>query len=156
MFLKNLVCATAVLLAAGSVVSASRVGDLATPLQSRSPQVLAWAAVPDRKAPEEAAPVHPPDALEGRYLMTLPAGFQYKIMLVSIAKGLYRLENAVRFSGVYELRGKRLVLIHAQGRGEHGFEWEVGKNGQVTLVAQPPVQKLGQDYRGASLIKAAR
>lgn len=89
--------------------------------------------------------------LAGRWLMTLPAGAKYQVVVQPAAGKQFRVEKAVRFSGVYEVRGERLVLVTATNARDTGFEWEIRGPDELTLVAQPPVEKTGSDYLGATL-----
>jgi RNA polymerase sigma factor (sigma-70 family) len=91
-----------------------------------------------------------PDPLAGNWIMALPAGFRYEVKLRRLEPGCYALEKAVRFSGVYERRRDRLVMVKPADRNEGGFEWEIAEDCLI-LVKQRPVEKLGNDYRGATL-----
>ncbi len=91
--------------------------------------------------------------LAGAWKMQLPAGFQYQSKLLRISQTRYRLVKGVRFSGVYELQGKKFVMISGAERRESGFVWEFRPNGQLVLVNQRPQSQLGSDYRGATLTR---
>lgn len=67
----------------------------------------------------------------------------------------YVLEKTVRFSGVYERRRNRLVMVKPADRDEGAFEWEIDEDCLI-LVKQRPVGKLGSDYRGATLKRTGR
>ncbi len=96
------------------------------------------------------------DPLAGTWLMTLPAGFQYQVTVWPLGGNRYSLRNAVRFSGVYELREDRLVLTRGTSSPAQGFEWKLLPSGELSLVAQPPPSKIGQNYLGATLKRQAR
>jgi hypothetical protein len=83
--------------------------------------------------------------------MTLPAGFKYQVVVRPLGGRRLSVEKAVRFSGVYELREGRLVLVQPLGPEDAGFEWEIRGADELVLVAQPPVRKTGQNYLGATL-----
>ena len=51
-------------------------------------------------------------------------------------------------SGIYELRGDRLVIVEPNDRRLLGFAWEVRGDGRLVLVDQPPVSKTGSNYLG--------
>ncbi len=87
--------------------------------------------------------------LAGRWLMTLPAGFKRQIVIRTTEGDRFVLEEAARFSGTYEFRDGRLITAKAEAVKEH-YEWKVGAD-ELTLVAQPPKEKLGQNYLGATL-----
>jgi RNA polymerase sigma factor (sigma-70 family) len=106
---------------------------------------------PSGRSGEQGWPQPTPEVLAGRWLLTLPAGFQYQVVVRQLAEGRYSLDNAVRFSGIYERRANRLVLVVPRIRTEQGFEWEIRGAEELTLAAQPPAHKTGQDYSGAVL-----
>lgn len=85
--------------------------------------------------------------LPGTWLMTLPAGKQYEVVLRASGTR-FVLEKAVRFSGTYEVQDNRLVLADAPDPVDRGFAWEVYEPDELTLVAQPQV---GTSYVGARL-----
>ena len=87
--------------------------------------------------------------------MTLPAGFAYTVNVRPLGANCYGFDNAVRFSGVYELRKDRLVIIRGTGPNEKGYEWELRKSGEFVLVAQPLIGKTGANYLGATLRRLA-
>lgn len=96
------------------------------------------------------------DQLAGSWWMTLPRGFRHAITLVPVSEGRYRLlPGVLNSSGVYELRGNRLVIIEPSDRRLLGFEWEL-REGVFRLVAQPPVGKTGSNYLGATLARPAQ
>jgi hypothetical protein len=100
---------------------------------------------------QEAAVVRRADALGGHWQLTLPAGFQYHAVIKPLGADRLSVEKAVRFSGVYELRDNRLVLVEPINRGPLGFEWEVRGSDELLLVGQPPIGKTGANYLGATL-----
>jgi RNA polymerase sigma factor (sigma-70 family) len=138
--------ALAILLAVSSIVMAAGLPvSRATPILPPAP-------------PRDAAPARDGQGvaagLAGRWVMTLPAGFQHRVVMRPLGGNRLAVENAVRFSGVYELRKGRLVLVQPTIPGERAFEWEVRATGDLVLVAQPPVAKTGQNYLGAVLIRS--
>ena len=116
-----------------------------------------------QEAPRSAAPLPPAKqeqgdaaaALAGRWLMTLPAGFQYIVTIRPASMGRVVLEKAVRFSGDHELRQGRLVRLEPVGPEGLRFGWELRSADELTLVAQPPVIRTGADYLGATLRRLA-
>ncbi len=92
------------------------------------------------------------DVLAGHWVMYLPAGFQHRITLTPVGPNRYRLApDRLNSSGVYELRGERLVLVQPTRCHIPGFEWEVRGGDRLVMVAQPPVDKIGSNYSGAYL-----
>lgn len=105
--------------------------------------LLAWPAA-------TGEPKTPPD-LAGRWLLTLPAGFEYVVDLEAGGEaGLYRLRcGATNLSGLYEVRGDTLVLARADNPVMAGMTWDV-RNANAAVLASHP-DKVGADYRGATL-----
>jgi DNA-directed RNA polymerase subunit RPC12/RpoP len=85
--------------------------------------------------------------LQGHWLLTLPKGFKYQAVLRRLGDKTFRLENAVRFSGDYEVRDDRLVLTKPVQAQDAVFAWELRAAGELTLVAQPRTL----NYLGATL-----
>ena len=95
-----------------------------------------------------------PDApLAGRWLLTMPAGFEYDADLEPGGEaGLYRLRcGALNLQGVYEVRGQTLTLVEADNPHLAGLAWKVLNRNTAVLTAQPNQEKVGSDYRGATL-----
>ncbi len=91
-------------------------------------------------------------SLAGRWLLTMPAGFEYDARLESVEAGLYRLRcGALNLQGLYELRGKTLVLVEADNPHLAGLTWKVLNTNTAVLTTQPNQSKVGSDYRGATL-----
>lgn len=83
---------------------------------------LAWSAL------AQASPVAtstPGSALAGRWLLTLPAGFEYDADIEPGGEaGLYRLRcGALNLRGLYELRGQTLTLVEADNPHLAGLAW---------------------------------
>jgi hypothetical protein len=87
--------------------------------------------------------------LGGQWLLKLPAGAQYTTVLRAAGDKGFRLEKAVRFSGDYEIRDNKLVLVKSHDPKEVGWAWELRQPDELVLVGQPP--KFSQSYLGATL-----
>jgi hypothetical protein len=88
----------------------------------------------------------------GGWRMFLPAGYQHEITLTPTGPNQYRLAPArLDSSGIYELRGSRLVMAAPTDPRLLGFEWEMRGEEHFVLVAQPPLAKIGSNYLGAVL-----
>jgi hypothetical protein len=109
----------------------------------------------DKAPPAMGKQGKPADKLPGQWLLKLPAGFQYQVVIRQVGEKRYSLEKAVRFSGVYELRDGQLVLVKPARPGESAYAWKV-RGDEWTLVAQPPVAKTGSNYLGAILTRRQR
>jgi RNA polymerase sigma factor (sigma-70 family) len=148
MLLRKLKTFATVLLAAAVLIAGKPVyNTLAEPTPSAEPNNEAR---PPEKTP---AQYETEPALAGRWLMTLPAGFRYVVTVRRLGEQRFALEQAVRFSGHYELRGRRLVLVGPVRDGDPPFEWELASPHEMSLVAQPPTSRTGSDYLGAALRK---
>jgi hypothetical protein len=111
---------------------------------------LAWSALAPVGPVAGSAPGAP---LAGRWLLTMPAGFEYDADLSPGGEaGLYRLRcGALNLQGVYELRGQTLTLVEADNPHLAGLAGKVLNNNAAVLNAQPDRSKVGSDYRGATL-----
>lgn len=91
--------------------------------------------------------------LEGRWLLTMPAGFEYDAVLEpAVEYGLLRLKcGATNHTGLYEVRGNRLVVVQPENLYLRGLAWEVKNKNSLVLVEQPNTAQVGSDYRGATL-----
>jgi hypothetical protein len=97
----------------------------------------------------------PPKAPGVPYQMWLPAGFTHTVTLTPVGGNRFRLEpKRLNSSGIYELRGDRLVIVEPNDRRLLGFAWEVRGDGRLVLVDQPPVSKTGSNYLGARLTRS--
>jgi hypothetical protein len=101
-----------------------------------------------------ANPVTPPKAetpLAGRWLLTMPAGFEYDAVLEPGGEpGVYLLKcGATNLQGVYELKGRTLTLVEGDSPNLVGMTWKLLNDNAVVLADHP--QKVGSDYRGATL-----
>jgi hypothetical protein len=101
------------------------------------------------KAAKAKPPAVKPKPPEPPWLVTLPSGATLDAFLRPEGENRLFLGRAGRFSGIYELRGNRLVLTKAVDPLEAGFEWEARSPDEYALVTQPP--NLGSNYLGAIL-----
>jgi hypothetical protein len=138
-------------LLAGGVVAAT-VFSVSRPLaESPEAQETSGLPMPPQGPRGEGNTSRTADPLAGSWRMKLPAGFQRQILIRPLGANRVSVENAVRFSGIYEFRQDRLILVEAANPAEKGFEWEVRDAEELALVAQPPVAKTGANYLGATL-----
>lgn len=127
-------------------------GPVAVEEQTRAAKVQKQAPV-QKQSPPKQKPGKAAAKLAGDWIMVLPAGFTHNMHIRRINPRRYLFTKAVRFSGFYELRKNRLVLVQPATRNEGPFEWELRKTGDLVLVVQPPVAKTGSNYLGATLIR---
>jgi RNA polymerase sigma factor (sigma-70 family) len=140
------------LVLAGGFVAAATAFPVSRPL-AESPEARETSGVPMRpRGPRaEVKTSRAADALAGSWRMELPAGFQYQVLMRPLGANRVSVHNAVLFSGTYEFRQGRLILVEPANHAKKGFEWEVRGAGELALVAQPPVGKIGSNYLGATL-----
>lgn len=94
--------------------------------------------------------------LSGSWLLELPAGFQYGVVLEADGSDRYMLKEApVNFRGIYELREDRLVVVEPENPRIKVFEWSLLDDGTLKLVREPPVSVTGAQYTGATLTRRA-
>jgi hypothetical protein len=95
-------------------------------------------------SPAPAADGHP---LAGRWLLTMPRGFEYDATLEPAGEpGLYRLRcGATNLAGLYEADGRQLRRV-----GPGRVRWDV-LTGNALVLAEHPGLRVGADYRGATL-----
>lgn len=101
----------------------------------------------------QSPPTAEPFSLTGRWLLTMPRGFEYDATLEAAGEvGLYRLRcGALNLQGLYEARGRRLILVKPDHRHLAGLAWEIRNNNALLLTEQPNQAQVGSDYRGATL-----
>jgi hypothetical protein len=87
--------------------------------------------------------------LPGRWQLTLPRGATYEVVVSAAGPGRFRFDKAVNFTGVYELKDGRLVMVQPTAVGNDGLVWEARGAEELTLVAEPPGR--GSSYLGATM-----
>lgn len=100
-----------------------------------------------------AAIAEEPIDLAGRWLLTMPAGFEYDATLESgVEPGLYRLRcGAVLLQGLYELRGRQLIMVQPVDPKLTGLIWHAKNRNALVLVEHPEKSQFGADYRNATM-----
>src|SRR5262245_34149939 len=74
--------------------------------------------------PTAPAAARPPE-LAGRWQLTLPAGAKHEVIVENAAEGRFLLTTGVRFGGLYEIQGGRLVIVEPTLAGNEGSAWEI-------------------------------
>jgi hypothetical protein len=89
--------------------------------------------------------------LSGRWLLTMPAGFEYDATIEPV-DGRYRLRcRATNLSGQYDLQGHSLQVVSPTNDQMIGMAWEL-KNRNLLILTDHP-QVVGSDYRNATLTR---
>lgn len=107
--------------------------------------------------PETRLEIHPskvPAALAGKWLLTMPAGFEFDATIEPDDRPNYfvlKAKGAPNVLGVYELKGTRLVMNTPRVSKMLGLEWVILNNNTIVLVEHPKDSQFGSDYRGATL-----
>lgn len=103
--------------------------------------------------PEPAPAKRPSPDFSGSWRLLLPAGFEHQVTITSLDDNRYRLEpRSLNMSGVYEVRGDRLVLVKPREERLKGFEWSVRSPFLMTLVGE--ASNTGATYRDAVLFRS--
>ncbi len=109
--------------------------------------------IPERRLPirgvtAAAAPEVDRD-LSGRWLLTLPAGWQQKATIERLEDGRYRLPGHGNLNGIYVLEGRTLTLIEHEDDPMPRFVWEVLNDN--TLHLRIDENHAGATYLGATM-----
>ena len=91
--------------------------------------------------------------LRGQWELSLPAGFHYPAEISQGREG--RLELKVRgvMRGTYARDGRLLRMAVPADPRLTEFVWEADSANRFVLIESPPLQKIGSDYRGATLTR---
>lgn len=100
------------------------------------------------------APAAAPVDLAGDWLLTLPAGYQYRVSIDSLGENRFRLKNAVAFSGVYQLNGDVLQIVEPSDERLNVFDWQLHNVNSMTLVDETGAS--GARYVGATMGRQVR
>jgi hypothetical protein len=129
-------------------------------LERRLAEVERRLEIPTTAAERGPSPIR----LEGRWLMTLPAGFEHRVTLEPVGSDRYRLksirldsrskgEDSLVFAGLYEIRDGRLVIVDPDDDRLTEFQWTIQNPNTLILADQPEAGKTGADYHGATLTR---
>lgn len=123
----------------------------ATPSRADEPVTVRRALRPPQVQTVKAAEVD----LTGRWLMTLPAGFQYLTKIErSDDEAGYRLYcRAANLRGEYIVREGRRFTIRPEDLPLAGLTWDIKNANLLVLTEQPIPSPVGADYRGAVLVR---
>lgn len=99
----------------------------------------------------QAYRVEPEDEtnLAGRWLLTLPAGWQQRATIERLEDGRYRLPGHGNLNGVYVLEGRTLTLVEHSDDPMPNFVWEVLNDN--TLRLRIDENNAGANYLGATM-----
>lgn len=101
---------------------------------------------PAAEGPEPNAPALD---LGGDWLLTLPAGFQYRVTFESLGEGFYRVRGANNLAGKYEQRGDRLLMSEPDRERHTVCTWQILNANTLTLIDETGAS--GARYAGATL-----
>jgi hypothetical protein len=136
------------------------VGDRLTPSRrfaltdfKREVKQLVDDRIEDIPQPEPAPVRRQSHDFSGTWRVLLPAGFEHQVTLTSAGENRFRVEpRSLNMSGVYEVRGDRLVLVEPQEERLRGFEWSIRSPFLMTLTSE--ATNTGATYRDAVLFRS--
>lgn len=111
-------------------------------------RLLRLPAPSDAPEAEQTAAEVPLD-LGGDWLLTLPAGFQYRVSFESLGEEFYRLRGAKNLAGKYERRGDRLYMSEPDRERHTVATWQLLNANTLTLIDETGAS--GARYAGATL-----
>jgi serine/threonine protein kinase/phage shock protein A len=96
--------------------------------------------------------------LSGQWKLHLPAGYEYPVKLTRLDDRHYKFQSSVSMSGVYLLRGDRLIMEQpAQPRADSSElwkdQWRIDDDSHLLLIGQIQVEKIGANYLGSTLTR---
>ncbi len=111
---------------------------------------------PQRNAELTSAPPRvaaEPVDLEGRWLLTMPKGFEYEAQLKRVdSEDKFRLTcDAWNLRGIYRLCDGRLTIVQPENERLIGLVWEIKNKNVLLLTEHPESSQVGCDYRNATL-----
>jgi hypothetical protein len=150
------------LLVAGACGYFIGAGGLANSAKPVSPPMQQTTSVPNASdpattismAPEQESPFAAD--LSGKWRMHLPANFEIPAEIIRVEDSHYRLKLNGIISGLYELRGKRLVMEKPndeQQVNQWKFRWQIEDADHLLLIGQPDPRHYGGHYLGATLTR---
>ena len=89
--------------------------------------------------------------LSGNWELTLPKGAKLQSPIERVSGNTYRIPAIQSLSGVYELKGDKLVVTVPTDPRLTEYVWKVEDANSLVLVEAPPASKIGWDYKGATL-----
>ncbi len=91
--------------------------------------------------------------LSGNWELTMPKGVKYQSPIERVSEKSYRIPGIKALSGVYELKGDKLVVTVPTDKRLTEYVWKVEDANTLILIEAPPTSKTGSDYRGATLVR---
>ena len=89
--------------------------------------------------------------LSGNWELTLPKGAKFHSPIERVSENTYRIPAIQSLSGVYELKGDKLVVTAPTDQRLTEYIWKVEDAHTLILIGAPPISKIGWDYKGATL-----
>ena len=91
--------------------------------------------------------------LSGNWELTLPQGAKFRSPIERVSENTWRIPSIQSLSGVYELKGDKLVVTAPTDQRLMEYVWKVENANSLVLIEAPPVSKIGWDYKGATLLR---
>ena len=89
--------------------------------------------------------------LSGNWELTLPKGGKFQSPIERVSENTYRIPSIQSLSGVYELKGDKLVVTVPTDPRLTEYVWKVEDANSLVLIEAPSASKIGWDYKGATL-----
>lgn len=94
--------------------------------------------------------------LDGEWLVTLPAGFEFVGTIEKRPEGCWSFQEMRNMSGYYQLEGNTLKAVVTDKKEHREYEWLILNDNVMVLTKSPPQEKVGSDYRGATLRRGVK
>ncbi len=92
--------------------------------------------------------------LDGEWLVTLPAGFEFVGRIEKQPEGCWSFQEMRNLSGYYQLEGNTLKSVTTDKKEPRDYEWLILNDNVLVLTKAP--QNIGSDYRGATLRRGGK
>lgn len=100
------------------------------------------------------APSEPAVNIDGEWLVTLPAGFEFVGKIEKRPEGCWSFQEMRNLSGFYQLEGNTLKGVTTDKKEPRDYEWLILNDNVLVLTKAP--QNIGSDYRGATLRRGVK
>lgn len=91
------------------------------------------------------------DDLTDDWMLTLPAGYTYRVSVLAVSKDKIKIVTGGNLSGTFRLRGHTLTIIDPSDKRKANTTWTLATRDKLVLTRSP--QGMGSDYTGAILTR---
>ncbi|MCC9606066.1 hypothetical protein LOC68_19750 [Blastopirellula sp. JC732] len=90
----------------------------------------------------------------GQWLMTLPLGAEHQIVIKETGDDQFKLVRPkLNMAGIYKASGGKLMITKPDDKRLTGFVWTAINRNTLVLTGEPPVERTGSSYLGATLTR---